>query len=136
MLAFLLSVCSSLRYNVYITLDISQFFQCTLNTTDRSVSYTTLKPVVGVTVPSSSLLFLCVLLLIRLLHFARVVDDAKCILVSRVCLSVCLCVCVCLSFAACPHYCTDQDVTWGMVGGARRCTILGGFAIGARVSLL
>jgi len=25
---------------------------------------------------------------------------------------------VCLSLAACPHYCTDPDVTWGMVGGA------------------
>ena len=24
-----------------------------------------------------------------------------------------LCVCVCLSAAACPHYCTDPDVTWG-----------------------
>ena len=42
-----------------------------------------------------------------LLHFAWVVDDAKCILVTRVC------VCVCLSAAACPHYCTDLDVTWG-----------------------
>jgi len=29
--------------------------------------------------------------------------------------SVCLCVCmsVCLSVAACLHYCTDLDVTWG-----------------------
>jgi len=26
--------------------------------------------------------------------------------------------CVCLSAAACPHYRTDPDVTWGMVGGA------------------
>ena len=24
--------------------------------------------------------------------------------------------CVCLSAAACPHYRTDPDVTWGMVG--------------------
>jgi len=23
------------------------------------------------------------------------------------------CVCLCLSAAACPHYCTDPDVTWG-----------------------
>jgi len=35
-----------------------------------------------------------------------------------VCLSVCVSVCVsvclfCLSAAACPHYCTDPDVTWG-----------------------
>ena len=31
-----------------------------------------------------------------------------------VCLCVCVCVCmsVCLSAAACPHYCTDTDVTW------------------------
>jgi len=36
------------------------------------------------------------------------IDDAKCILVTRVCVSVCLC----LSVAACPHYCTDPDVTW------------------------
>jgi len=45
------------------------------------------------------------------LHFAWVVDDAKCIVVTRVC--VCTCVMsVCLSAAACPHYCTDPDVTW------------------------
>ena len=42
-----------------------------------------------------------------LLHFAWVVDDAKCIVVTRVYVSVCL------SAAACPHYCTDPDVTWG-----------------------
>jgi len=24
--------------------------------------------------------------------------------------------CVCLSAAACPHHCTDPDVTWGMIG--------------------
>jgi len=40
------------------------------------------------------------------LHFARVVDDAKCIVVARVCVSVYL------SAAACLHYCTDPDVTW------------------------
>jgi len=38
------------------------------------------------------------------LHFTWVVEDAKCMLV--------MCVCVCLSFAACPHYCMDPDVTW------------------------
>jgi len=27
------------------------------------------------------------------------------------------CLCVCLSLAAFSHYCTDSDVTWGMVGG-------------------
>jgi len=42
------------------------------------------------------------------LHFVWVVDDAKCIVITRVCgLSVCL------SAVACLHYCTDPDVTWG-----------------------
>ena len=44
-----------------------------------------------------------------LLHFALVVDHEKCIVVTRVCVSVC----VCLSAAACPHYCKDPDITWG-----------------------
>ena len=35
----------------------------------------------------------------------------KCIEVTRVCL--CVCLCVSLSAAACLHYCTDPDVTWG-----------------------
>jgi len=48
-----------------------------------------------------------------LLHFAFVVDDAKCIVVTRVCVSMCVCVSVCLSAAVRPHYCTDPDVTWG-----------------------
>ena len=56
----------------------------------------------------------CIDLLVILLHFARVADDAKCIVVTRVCVSVC----VCLSAAAYPHYCTDPDVTWGVVGDA------------------
>jgi len=45
---------------------------------------------------------------------------------------------VCLSAAASTHYCTDPDVTWGMVyiWGAPSYTLLGGFAIGARVALL
>ena len=46
-----------------------------------------------------------------LLHFARVVDDAKCIVSTHIC--VCVCLSVCLSAAACPHYCTDPDVTSG-----------------------
>jgi len=29
---------------------------------------------------------------------------------------LCVCLSVCLSAVACPHYCTDPDVTWG-VGG-------------------
>ena len=42
------------------------------------------------------------------LHFAWVVDDAKCIVVTR----DCVCVSLCLS-AACPRYCLDPDVNWG-----------------------
>jgi len=42
--------------------------------------------------------------------------------------------CVCLS--ACAHYCTDPDVTWGVVGDAPSCALLGAFAIDARVALL
>ena len=50
-------------------------------------------------------------------------------------LSLCTCMSVCLSAAACPHYCTDPDVTWGNGRGCT-CALLGGFAIGARVALL
>ena len=50
------------------------------------------------------------------LHFTWVVDDAKWILVMRVCL------CVCLFLTACPHYCTDLDVTWG---NGRGCPLVG-----------
>jgi len=59
--------------------------------------------------------------------------------VTRVCVSVCVCVClcVCLSAAACPHYCTDPDVTWGSgIGMPHSCALLSGFAIGAHVALL
>jgi len=68
----------------------------------------------------------------NVLHFVWVVDDTKRILVTQ----VCLCVCVCLSVAACPHYCMDPDVTWVVVGVPSSCALLGGFAVGARVSLL
>jgi len=53
-------------------------------------------------------------------------------------LSVCVCVCVCLSLTAFPRYCTDPDVglTWWMVGVPSSCALLGGFVIGAQVSLL
>ena len=54
-----------------------------------------------------------------LLHFAWVVDDAKCIVVTLLCVSVCLC--VCLSAAVRPHYCTDLDVTWG---NGRECPLV------------
>jgi len=62
---------------------------------------------------------------VLLLHFAGVVDDAKCIVVTRVCVSVCLCVClsvsVCLSAAVHPYYYTDPDVTWG---SGRGCPLI------------
>ena len=45
------------------------------------------------------------------------IDDAKCIVVTRVCVSVCLS--VCLSAAVRPHYCTDPDATWGRGRGCR-----------------
>jgi len=43
---------------------------------------------------------------------------------------------VCLFLAAFPHYFTDPDVTWEWQGVPPSCALLGGFAIGARVSLL
>jgi len=43
-----------------------------------------------------------------------------------------VCVSVCLYLAAFPQYCTDPNVTWGMVGAPSSCALLGGFAIGAR----
>ena len=46
-----------------------------------------------------------------LLHFAGVVDDAKCIVVTRVC--------VCLSAAACLHYYTDLVHYWADLHGLR-----------------
>jgi len=57
------------------------------------------------------------LMTLQLLTF-RGVAEAKCILVMAVCVSG-IYLCVCLSLAACPHYCTDPDVTWkNGVGGA------------------
>jgi len=50
---------------------------------------------------------------------------------------LCVCLHVCLSLAAFPHYCTNPDVTWGNgIEVPCSCALLGGFAIGARVSLL
>jgi len=37
-----------------------------------------------------------------------------------------------MSLAAFPHYCTDSDVSWGMVGVPSSCALLGGFAMGAQ----
>jgi len=50
---------------------------------------------------------------------------------------LCDCLCVCPS----PHshttaYRADPDVSWDMIGVPSSCALLGGFAIGARVSLL
>jgi len=39
----------------------------------------------------------------RLLHFASVVDDAKCIVVTRFCLCVYVCVCVSVCLSVCPR---------------------------------
>jgi len=52
---------------------------------------------------------------ILLLRFARVVAEAKCILVTRVYVSVSL------SLAAFPQYCTDPDVSWG---NGRGCPLI------------
>ena len=55
--------------------------------------------------------------------------------IGHVCLSFFLS--VCLSFAKCLHYCTDPDVTLGNGRGCpHSCSLLGGFAIRARLSLL
>jgi len=43
---------------------------------------------------------------------------------------------LCPSLTAFPHYCTDPNITWGMVGVPSSCALLGGFAICARISLL
>ena len=67
----------------------------------------------------------------HLLHFACVVDDVKCIVVTRVC------VCVCLSVRGCtPTLLHGPGCNLGVVGDAPYCAVLDGFAIGARVSLL
>jgi len=64
----------------------------------------------------------------HLLHFAWVVDDAKCILVTRVCVSVA---------RRTPTLLHGPGCILGMVGGALYSyVLLAGFAIGARVSLL
>jgi len=49
-----------------------------------------------------------------------------------------VCVSVWLSVAICTHYCTDPDVTQGMVGvpPSPSCALLGRFAIGAWDALL
>ena len=56
-------------------------------------------------------------------------DDVKCIVATPICVSVSV-------LTAFPHYCMDPDITRGMVEGPSRCALMGGFAIGAQVSLL
>ena len=55
------------------------------------------------------------------------------------CSSVAVCIAVCLSvpvsLATFPHFCTDQHNVGGMVGVPYICSLFGGFAISARVSL-
>jgi len=58
-------------------------------------------------VMSHSIAVLLLVVDMTFLHFAWVVDDAKCIVVTHICVSVCL------SAAACLHYCMDFDVTGG-----------------------
>ena len=63
------------------------------------------------------------------LHFAWVVDDTKCIVVTRVCVSVRVHMPTLFHGPGCN--------LGGMVGDApNSCALLGGFAIGARVALL
>jgi len=58
--------------------------------------------------------------LIRLtFYISRESKTTRNVLWSRA--SVRLCLSVCLSAAACPHYCTDPDVTWG---SGRRCALV------------
>ena len=41
---------------------------------------------------------------------------------ARLCVCLCVCLSVSLSAAACPHYCTEPDVTWG--GSGRSCPLV------------
>jgi len=77
-------------------------------------------------VPEHYVVFLRSTYVVFIIFRVSRMDDAKCTLATRVCLSA----------VVFPHYCTGPDVTWGMVGGAPSCAPLGGFAISARVALL
>jgi len=69
---------------------------------------------------------------ILFLHFAWVVDGTKCIVVTRICVSVCVCLSVCLSVRS--HMPTLLHGPG--CGLPPSCALLGGFAIGVRVALL
>jgi len=69
-------------------------------------------------VQQRSVFIIVIMLLEPLLHFARGIAKAKCMLVTAVHVSVCL------SLVAFLHYCTDPDVSWATVGGALwLCTV-------------
>jgi len=76
------------------------------------------------------------------LHFERVIDDVKCILVSRVCVCVCAWMChlqlvrvlVPRRIPTLLHRPGCNLAEWE--GMPTSCALLGGFAVGAFVSLL
>ena len=71
---------------------------------------------------------------IMIITFCVSRDDAKCIVITRVCVSVCVCVCVCVCLSVCPWpYAHNTARTHRLPPS---CALLGGFASGARVSLL
>ena len=66
----------------------------------------------------------------KLLHFAWVVDDAKCIVFTR----ICVCLSVCLQLHAYTIARTRMYLG-GVIGNTPSCALLDEFAIGARVVL-
>jgi len=67
-----------------------------------------------------------------LLHFAWVIDDGKCIVVTSVC--VCVCLSVCGRTPTLLHGPGCNLAAWYRLPPS--CALLGGFAIGARAALL
>jgi len=86
-----------------------------------------------------SIIIIVIIIIIIIFRLSRR-RRARNLLWSRASVCVCVCLSVCLSAclfaAACPHYCTDTDVTWGVIGDSPSCALLGGITIGARVALL
>ena len=70
------------------------------------------------------------------LHFAWVIDDAKCSVVTRVCVFVRGRMPTLLHGPGCNLGEWSLIKIWGVVGMPPSCALLGGFAIGARVPLL
>ena len=77
------------------------------------------------------------LVLNLLLHFAWVVDEAKCILVTRSCMCMCLCAYLSVRYRM-PTLLHGPRCNMGNGTGCPypSCALLDGFALGARVSLL